>query len=89
MIGSRNTTMLRRLLMIALRIAIIAVCFWIGWFWRDVTAKRDASNCRLHIRFCMEEFSDAVMSEFDCAFDRDVFEKSFTELMIKMNTNLN
>ena len=88
MIGALDKTMLRRLLMIALRIAIIAVCFWVGWFWRDVTAKRDASNYRLHIRVCMEEFSDAVMSGFDCAFDRDVFEKSFKELIIKMNKKL-
>ena len=73
---------------IARRIAIVAVCFWIGWFWRDVAAKRDASNYRLHIRVCMEEFSDAAMSGFDCAFDRDVFEKSFKELIIKMNKKL-
>ncbi len=74
---------------VVFRLIIVTTCFGFGWFWRDVTAKRDASNCRLHIRVCMEEFSDAIMSGFESAFDRDVFEKSFRELIIKMNKKLN
>ena len=71
------------------RMLIIVVCFCFGWFWRDVTAKRDASNFRLHIRVCLEAFSDTIMSEFENHFDKDVFERSFRELIIELNKRRN